>query len=110
MNSKAQGSPDSTKCSTTMGSSKTRARAKGKSSVPSDVDTISLPPNHKSHSTSAKFPFMLGFAMVDDVSNHWDSWKDLRDKALANATSPSEIKPPPQPSDSVSLSSASKTP
>ena len=41
-------------------------------------------------SCAARFPFMIGLAAVPDESNHWGTWKDLWDKAMANAHAPYE--------------------
>eukprot|EP00438_Fugacium_kawagutii_P010678 Skav207423 [mRNA] locus=scaffold646:276451:277584:- [translate_table: standard] len=68
-----------------------KGNGKGKSRSATEGELTSFPSNYTSHSCAAKFPFTLSFVVVSDESNHWGVWKDIWDKAMAQAHAPYEI-------------------
>ena len=73
------------------GKSKGKGKGKSKSAASQESEQNSFPANHTSHSTNAKFPFTITFALVADEIDHWGTWKELWNRALTNANTPYQI-------------------
>lgn len=73
------------------GKNKGKGKGKSKSAASQESEQNSFPANHTSHSTNAKFPFTITFALVADEIDHWGTWKELWNRALTNANTPYQI-------------------
>ena len=71
---------------------KGKGNGKGKSMAQSaastEKDPFHLPLTHTSHSSTARYPFMIDVRIVDDTASHWEVWRELWQEAVADATRP----------------------
>ena len=73
---------------------KGKGNGKGKSMAQSaastEKDPFHLPLTHTqaSHSSTARYPFMIDVHVVEDAASHWEVGKEIWQEAVTDATRP----------------------
>ena len=65
-----------------------KGKSMAQSAASTEKDSFHLPLTHTSHSSTARYPFMIDVRIVDDTVSHWEVWRELWQEAVADATRP----------------------